>query len=151
MSQLILDEGAAPSTPATGKVSVYAKADGRLYIKTDAGVEFPLASGAPQTLVDGASISCDISTGEVFDLTIAGNRTINFTGGSSDLDGKKIILRIKQDATGSRLITWGTGARFGTDITEVVLSTTAAKTDMVGLIYNHAATSYDIIAFARGY
>jgi hypothetical protein len=102
-------------------------------------------------LMDGATISCDISTGDVFDVTIAGNRTINFTGGSAALDGKKILIRVKQDATGSRLIIWGTGSRFGTDITSITLTTTASKTDIIGIIYHHVAVKYDIIAFARGY
>lgn len=33
-------EAAAPSTPASGKVRIYAKADGRIYSKDDAGVEY---------------------------------------------------------------------------------------------------------------
>jgi len=43
MGQHLLPEGAAPSTPSTGYVSVYAKADGLLYSKDDAGVETQLA------------------------------------------------------------------------------------------------------------
>lgn len=38
-------EIAAPSTPASGKVTVYAKSDGKLYIKDDAGTETDLTSG----------------------------------------------------------------------------------------------------------
>lgn len=49
MAQLILDEGTAPSTPSTGKVAVYAKTDGLLYIKDDTGLEMPLVSGGKQT------------------------------------------------------------------------------------------------------
>lgn len=103
------------------------------------------------TLTDGATITCDITTGQVFDVTLGGNRTITFTGGSSAVDGKKILLRIKQDATGSRTLTWDTMVRFGTDIASITLTTTAAKTDVVGLIYNHSDTKYDVVAFARGY
>ena len=44
MGQHLLPEGAAPSTPSTGYVSMYAKADGLLYSKDDAGVETQLAS-----------------------------------------------------------------------------------------------------------
>lgn len=40
---LELDEMSAPSTPATGKVRIYAKTDGKLYIKDDAGTETDLA------------------------------------------------------------------------------------------------------------
>jgi len=46
MGQHLLPEGAAPSTPSTGYVSVYAKADGLLYSKDDAGVETPLGGSA---------------------------------------------------------------------------------------------------------
>lgn len=38
-------EIAAPSTPASGKVAVYAKSDGKLYIKDDAGTETDLTGG----------------------------------------------------------------------------------------------------------
>lgn len=40
-----LTEIAAPSTPASGKVAVYTKTDGKLYIKDDAGTETDLTSG----------------------------------------------------------------------------------------------------------
>lgn len=41
-----LDEGAAPATPAAGRVRVYAKADGSTYQKDDAGLETGLAGGS---------------------------------------------------------------------------------------------------------
>lgn len=103
------------------------------------------------TLTDGATVTCNITLGQIFDLTLAGNRTITFTGGSAANDGKKIIIRIKQDATGSRTLVWDTMARFGTDITSITLSTAADKQDVVGLIYNHTAGKYDVVAFSRGY
>ena len=37
---LQLPEGSAPSTPASGKVRLYAKSDGRIYSKDDAGTEY---------------------------------------------------------------------------------------------------------------
>lgn len=108
----------------------------------------PASVTAP--LTDESVISLDISTGDVFDVTIMGNRTINFTGGSAALDGKKVLLRIKQ-GSGSNLVTWGAGAHFGADIASITLSTAANKTDIVGIAYRHASATYDIIAFARGY
>lgn len=39
-------EAAAPSTPASGRVVVYAKADGLMYSKDDAGVETLMSGGA---------------------------------------------------------------------------------------------------------
>jgi hypothetical protein len=54
-------EAAAPATPAAGKVRVYAKSDGRIYSKDDAGVEsgpFSAAGGAsdPLQLVDDLAL-----------------------------------------------------------------------------------------------
>lgn len=44
-NSLTFNEGSAPSTPASGKVIVYAKSDGIMYQKDDAGTELPLAGG----------------------------------------------------------------------------------------------------------
>lgn len=102
-------------------------------------------------LTDASVVSIDISTGSIFEVTLGGDRTINFTGGTSALNGKKIMLRILQDGTGSRLVTWGGEVGFGTDIPDVELTTTPGKRDVLGLIYDHAATSYDMVAIVKGY
>jgi len=39
-------EGAAPSTPASGEVIIYAKTDGLLYGKDDAGTETAVSNAA---------------------------------------------------------------------------------------------------------
>lgn len=46
VSAMKVAESSAPSTPASGYVSVYAKTDGKLYIKDDAGTETDLTAGA---------------------------------------------------------------------------------------------------------
>lgn len=115
-------------------------------------------------LTDGATITVDIAQDErVFDVTLGGNRTINLAGTDSDgnavalgnaalaaIDGKQLLLRVKQDATGTRVPVLGTGFRFGTDLTSITFTTTALKTDYVGLIYNHAAGKCDVVAFVKG-
>lgn len=42
MSQIILDEGAAPSTPTSGKLALFADTDSRLHMKTAAGIIVPV-------------------------------------------------------------------------------------------------------------
>lgn len=111
-----------------------------------AGLETPAV-----TLTDAAIVSIDISSGSIFELTLVGDRTLNFTGGTAALNGKKILLRIKQDATGGRTITLGTMVRFGTDIPEVELTTAPLKADVLGLIYDHAAVKFDMVAIVKGY
>ena len=62
MAQIIIDEGTAAATPATGKVSIYAKTDGLVYGKDDAGTETKLSNesgftlSTPQVLISGTSI-----------------------------------------------------------------------------------------------
>lgn len=116
------------------------------------GPQGPPGTIAPTTtLADAATISIDISAGDSFAVTLGGDRTLNFTGGSAALNGKKILLRLKQDGTGSRNPIWGTMVRFGSDIPDITLTSTPDKTDIVGLIYDHSATKFDVVAFAKGY
>jgi len=50
---ITVPEMAAPSTPASGKVAVYAKSDGKLYIKDDAGTESDLTTTSPSGSAGG--------------------------------------------------------------------------------------------------
>jgi hypothetical protein len=59
-----LDEGAAPATPATGKVRVYAKTDGSAYQKDDAGTETGLAGGG------GGAVATDAIWDAAGDLAV---------------------------------------------------------------------------------
>jgi len=49
------EHASAPATPASGKVALYAKSDGHLYQKDDAGTETDLTSGTTPTRSFGAS------------------------------------------------------------------------------------------------
>lgn len=65
-----LDEIAAPSTPATGKVVVYPKTDGKLYLKDDAGTETDLtASGGGG---GGGPAEVVLDSGEFYGLVTNG-------------------------------------------------------------------------------
>ena len=63
MSNIRLAEAAAPSTPASGKVIIYAKTDGLVYGKDDAGTETQLSNTSvtiniktPATTTSGPSV-----------------------------------------------------------------------------------------------
>lgn len=80
MAQILLDESAAPGTPAANKVAIYAKADGLPYSKDDAGTETALG-GAPASAdflvkTANASLSAErVVTDAVaitFDWSVAG-------------------------------------------------------------------------------
>ena len=103
----------------------------------------------PTTLSDGATINTDASQGTHFRVTLGGNRTLaNPTGA---VDGQRITWEIIQDGTGSRTLSYGSKFTFGTDVTSPVLSTTAAKRDFIGAIYNASADKFYVVGFARGF
>jgi hypothetical protein len=58
-------EASAPSTPATGKVVIYAKTDGLLYSKDDAGTETLVSGGA-----GGGSVATDAIWDAAGDLAV---------------------------------------------------------------------------------
>ena len=88
-------EVTAPSTPATGKVAVYAKSDGLMYSKDDAGLETALGGGGGgglgigqtwQTVTRSSGVTYTNSTGSPIEVQavigIAGvNNTYNVTVG----------------------------------------------------------------------
>jgi len=91
----------------------------------------------------------DCSKGKVFHVMLTANRAVgNFTGMTC---GQPAILRVKQDSTGGRTLTWGGNFRFGTTITSITLSTTASKTDYIGFIYDNSAGKIDVVAFVKGF
>lgn len=125
--------------------------DGRLFLKRSvSAVESIVQVGKDIIYAPAfsATLALDCSLGTIFDLALTGNTTITFANG---IDGMKILLRVKQDATGSRLITFGAGIRFGTDVPSVTLTATASKTDYIGLIYNGLSATYDVLSFSRGF
>lgn len=95
-------------------------------------------------LTDGATIAVNADTTDLGKVTIAGNRTISNPTGTP-VAGQQLILRIKQDGTGSRTITWGSAFRFSGG-TAPTLTTTASKTDYLGFIYNADDTKWDCLA-----
>jgi hypothetical protein len=109
----------------------------------------PLVSGGPGAvpdfgalatvvigLTDAATILVNAAAGNQLTVTLAGNRTMGIP--SNPIDGQVIIFELKQDATGSRTVTWTSGAggyAFGTG-SAPTLTTTAGATDYVGFRYS---------------
>jgi hypothetical protein len=98
---------------------------------------------------DGSSIACNATAGNTFTFTLTGNR--NLAVPSDGVDGQRILFRIKQDATGSRLLTLASGYRIPTSIASVTVSTLANATDYLEVVYNTAAAKWDVIRFEKGY
>ena len=100
------------------------------------------------SLADGATISLNAGLGNLFRVTLGGNRTLaNPSGGT---DGQMIRVEVTQDATGSRLLSYGAAYDFGSEGTPV-LSTAATAMDVLGFGYDAGAGKWRCLAFASGY
>lgn len=84
-------EGSAPATPASGKVITYAKTDGLMYSKDDAGTEtlMSVGSGGAMTYVGSATVSGAAAT------------TLAISGLDLDTHGRYYCELIADNATGS--------------------------------------------------
>lgn len=101
------------------------------------------------SLTDAASITVDARKGNIFSVTLGGNRIM-----SNPLyphEEQMIIFRIKQDGTGGRTISWDTKYRFSTDLPSPTLSTGSGKLDYLGFIYNSVDDKWDYISEVKGF
>ena len=87
---------------------------------------------------DGATITFSMATSNLHTVTLGGNRTLALSNVSV---GQPFILRLVQDATGSRTVTWFSTIKWPGG-SAPTLTTTANKTDVFGFICT-SADNYD--------
>lgn len=87
---------------------------------------------------DGATVTFDLSLGNIHTVTLGGNRTLALSNGST---GQVFIIRLVQDGTGSRTVTWFSTIKWPGAVTPT-LTTTASKTDVFGFVTTGSGT-YD--------
>jgi hypothetical protein len=102
-----------------------------------------------QTIGDGIHVSTYAPSGNLFRVTLGGNRTLD--NPQNPTNGQVCRWEIIQDGTGSRTLTLGSKFALGTDISSVTLSTTAGKRDFLTAIYNSTADKWYVIDFKKGY
>jgi hypothetical protein len=95
-------------------------------------------SDAVYSLTDGATVTIDSSVASNFRWTMGGNRT--FANPTNPYDGQVINVRISQDGTGSRVITWGSKFKFPAGA--ATLSTAASTKDFISCEYDAADDTY---------
>lgn len=83
------------------------------------------------TLTDGANISWNLNTNQVTSVTLGGNRTLD--NPTNMKDGGTYILTVKQDATGSRTLAYGTAYKWPGG-TAPTLSTAANAVDILTFV-----------------
>ena len=82
------------------------------------------------TLTDGATVTADLSKRGLHTVTLGGKRTLAISGATT---GQVFILRLIQDATGSRTVTWFSTIKWADGVAPT-LTTTASKEDTFGFI-----------------
>jgi len=92
-----------------------------------------------QELTDGATISWDMSSGGFAYVTLGGNRTLS--NPTNVKPGSIYILKVIQDATGSRTLSFDTNFKFSGG-TAPTLTSTANAVDLLMFIAYDASTLY---------
>lgn len=87
---------------------------------------------------DGATITFNMATSNLHAVTLGGNRTLAV---SNVAVGQSFILRLIQDGSGSKTVTWFTTIKWAGG-SAPTLTTTADKTDVIGFLCTGANT-YD--------
>lgn len=105
-----------------------------------------ISQNTEQTLTDGATISWNLSTQPEATVTLAGNRTLS--NPTNQTAGAVYHLRVVQDGTGSRTLSYGTDYNFGTAGTPT-LTTTAAAEDV--LTFRSNGTEMQFLGIAKGF
>lgn len=96
-------------------------------------------------LTDGATINTDASAGNVFKVTLAGNRTL--AAPTNPSAGQECVWVFTQDGTGNRTITLNAVFRNLTGLSSITLSTAAGAVDYMTAVYNLEDTKWDVIGF----
>jgi hypothetical protein len=98
------------------------------------------------TLTDGATIDWDLESNQVASVTLAGNRSLNAP--TNMKDGGTYVLIVKQDATGSRTLSYDSAYKFARGAAPV-LTTTANAVDILTFV-SDGTNMYGVIqkAFA---
>lgn len=101
----------------------------------------PTVNGSTNALTtdtDGATVTFNLSASNIHQVTLGGNRTLALSNAST---GQCFVIRLIQDATGSRTVTWFSTIKWAGG-TAPTLTTTASKTDVFGFICT-SSNNYD--------
>lgn len=101
-------------------------------------------------LSDASTINTDATAGNLFRVSIAGNRTL--AAPTNPVDGQRIVWEVAASG-GIRTLSLATGTggfTFGADIT-AVSSIASGKTDFIGAIYNASVNKWRVVAYSKGF
>jgi hypothetical protein len=99
-------------------------------------------------LVDAATIVTDASLGNIFRVTLGGNRLLGNPTGV--VDGQRLLWEFLQDGAGNRNITLDAKFVVATSLLPINLSVTAGKRDFLRAIYNATTDKFYVDQFVKG-
>lgn len=98
------------------------------------------------TLTDAATIAVNADTTDIGVVTLGGNRTLGNPSGTPT-DGQVLIIRVRQDGTGTRTLAYDTQYRFPA-ATAPTVTATANETSYLTFMYHSADVKWDLISSA---
>ena len=115
-------------------------------LKTKQQLDLRLATVVVNALVDAAIINWNLNNGNVATVTLSGNRTLSVP--TNGIDNTLYLLRVTQDATGSRTLTLNNNIEKG-DLTNPVLSTDVNTVDVLAFMKWGGTVHY--LGILKGY
>jgi hypothetical protein len=94
----------------------------------------------PVALTDAATIAVNAALGNLFRVTLAGNRTLGAP--TNPTDGQTLDFEITQDGTGTRTLAYASAFEFSTTLGSPTLSTAAGAVDMLSFRYSSVAAKW---------
>jgi hypothetical protein len=137
----------------TADNTTYLRGDGTWTTVSGGGAAVTPTNGGGETYFDagssGTAATLDLANGNVQKLTLTGNCTLTLTSPAAGAM-RAMTLLVFQDGVGSRTITWPGSVKWGI-AGAPVLSTGAAKMDIVSLFTVDGGTNWYGALGAKGY
>jgi hypothetical protein len=95
------------------------------------------------------NVTIDCRTGNVHTMTLTGN--VALQNPVYPIRSQMLLLKLEQDGTGNRTISFDTKFRFSTDLPSPTLSVGAGDIDRLGFIYDEEDDKWDYIAEVKGF
>ena len=96
------------------------------------------------------SVGTDVSTGQIFDMTLSGATTLS--NPTNAVDGVTVRWRITQDGTGGHTVALGSEFQIPSSASSPLPWSTAANaTDILAATYHAGRSKWDVVAFVPGY
>lgn len=100
-------------------------------------------------LTDAATIAVDASLGNVMRVTLGGNRTLGAP--TNPMKGQFLLFVVRQDATGSRTLSFNAIYRFSTSLPSPTLTTAAGDVDYLLFRYDDVDSKWDYVGEVLGF